>query len=455
MRTVLIADSDPFQHQLIDMLLAVDNHRIIGFETGRGVLEYLQSHVPDLVILDYNLPDINGADLCAKMKKVKRLARVPVILVTAAHKLELVRGIAAAVRANLVLAKPLGDKQLREQVLNLFNTEPPTTEVIPASASMVHIDPILEQALDNLKQELPSLSYAEVSQRDVAISNAITPVPIDRDEPAPYSLELPPLSQHALSQQSEFRQPPFAPEPSEPLFRESSDEVQSREFRSGEASPHESYQHEVQSPIFQQDAASALESLLGKNADEEVAQTESGVFELPDEGISEQELLESLTTPLETGRPSEASQLAEALFASPDLNPPPFSEAQVSESLEPQPYTLGDTLPAPISDLHTTFEETVSDIEAEMATMRVQVQQLSAENERLRATLLELESGTSLTTSKSYLDMVEELELLRRLSEIQVKQLDSLQRQNQKLLEEAQQTQERKRGLFGFLQPKN
>ena len=120
MKTVLVADNDAFQRQLIDMLLAVDDYQIIGFETGRQVLEYLQSNVPDVAVLDYSLPDINGADLCAKIRGVKRLSKVPVILVTSTHKLSLVKGIATAVKANAVLAKPLGDKKLREQVQALI-----------------------------------------------------------------------------------------------------------------------------------------------------------------------------------------------------------------------------------------------------------------------------------------------------------------------------------------------
>ncbi len=457
MRTVLIADSDAFQRQLIDMLLAVDNHRVLGFDTGRSVLEYLQAHVPDLVILDYSLPDINGADLCAKMKKVKRLANVPVILVTAAHKLELVRGIATAVRADLVLAKPLGDKHLRENVLELLKgsskAAPSSSQPEPTiTSTALRIDPILEQALANLTHEsLRATSHDLNKPLDTSsFTNTLTPVPIDRDEPTPYTLELP--SQAKLETQKSH------PENLPPLFYEAAKEPL----------------HEVQSDTFQQNANAALESLLGSTEPRssspeshlpeshvgsledhlgslELKDTPPGVFEFFDDetgGISEQELLASLQTPLE---PSHHDK--------PLLNPPPFlpesPRSPDASSLEPQPYTLGGTAPSSTPALAASFEETVSDIEAELTSYRAQVQQLSAENERLREALLEMETGEPLATSKSYLDMVEELEMLRRLTDIQVKQMDSLQRQNQKLMEDAQQAQERRRGLFGFLQNKH
>jgi CheY-like chemotaxis protein len=479
MRTVLIADSDSFQRQLIDMLLAVDNYRLLGFGTGKALLEHLQNHVPDLVILDYALPDINGADLCAKMRKVKRLAKVPVILVTAAHKLELVRGVAAAVRADLVLAKPLGDKHLRENVLKLLR---PVTETTP-QATPIHLDPTLEQALEVI-QSSPSSSLSPLlsspnlppvfiqpetpqsylyssSLEDKDVRNkketSLTPVFIDRDEPAPYQLEVPDV---------------FAP-PSQP----------------------------ADAQTFQADANAALEALLGQDKQESAPkqpdkqppppkqQSEAKSpkdfkrqgrkqptpdpepLELADTdgAISEQELLESLNAPLnlddsaehvlEVETFDETFEPTPLLESAPQLNPPPLNDTPAPDDpLEPQPYTLGTKRaePAPpASDFNLSLDESISDIEAELQTLRAQVQQLSDENERLRTTLLELEQGQSLASTKSYLDAIEELELLRRLSDIQVKQLDSLQRQNQRLMEEAQGQQERRRGLFGFLQPRN
>jgi CheY-like chemotaxis protein len=488
MRTVLIADSDPFQRQLIDMLLAVDNHRLLEFETGRSLLEHLQAHVPDLVIVDYTLPDINGADLCAKMKKVKRLAHVPVILVTAAHKLELVRGVAAAVRADLVLAKPLGDKQLRERVLELLSSSTKPAAEPASQATPIHLDPILEQALENIQvassQSLspllssptlpPVFTQAEFVQRrpssksleNDSDTNKLTPILIDRDEDAPYHLEL-----------------------DSPLKEPEAPSIISRQFSSA----------------FQENADAALEAILGKTSEDTHAEpstktpsTKTPSSKTPssldapkpdhlfdtdgfssDGAISEQELLDSLRTPIGFEPHAFAPHLQDHVLEvdtpletlpplnltpsdlKPTLNPPPFEDKETPHPSGPQAFTLGTAEPQTIDSPRTAsvfsmnLDETVSEIELEMRSLRAQVQQLRDENERLRATLLELEQGQSLATSKGYLDALEELELVRRLSDIQVKQLDSLQRQNQKLMEDARASQERRRGLFGFLQPKN
>ena len=457
MRTVLIADSDPFQRQLIDMLLAVDYHRLLEFDTGKSLLEYLQTNVPDLVIVDYTLPDINGADLCAKLKKVKRLAHVPVILVAAAHKLELVRGVAAAVRADLVLAKPLGDKHLREHVLELLSTSEKRIAE-PAQATPIYLDPILEQALENVQTASSHLSPllsspnlppvfvgSEALKTTFAENNdtKMTPILIDRDEEVPYHLDL------------------TAPLEESPTL--------SKEF----------------SEAFQEDADVALEAILGEatpsqNNQEKPSETNQPFDTFTSDGaISEQELLDSLRTPmtfqtkapephtpdnlLDVDTPLETMPPLDLTPADlkPTLNPPPFDDRETPHHAGPQPFTLGSPEPRTVDTpraapgFSLSLDETVSEIEAEMRTLRTQLQGLRDENERLRGVLLELEQGQGLATSKGYLDALEELELLRRLSDIQVKQLDSLQRQNQRLMEDARVAQERRRGLFGFLQPKN
>ena len=115
-RNVLIVDHDAFQRQLVDMLLAVDNHKTVQLDSGSDVLAYVQNETPDLIIMASDLPDIPGTDVCAKIKHVKRLHDVPVILTSPPLKHEVVRDLGRAVKADLVLEKPLADKSLREHV---------------------------------------------------------------------------------------------------------------------------------------------------------------------------------------------------------------------------------------------------------------------------------------------------------------------------------------------------
>jgi cell division protein FtsB len=83
--------------------------------------------------------------------------------------------------------------------------------------------------------------------------------------------------------------------------------------------------------------------------------------------------------------------------------------------------------------------------------LQEQLEQLGSENEQLKTTLRELDSGHPLHASHSYLNAIEELEMLRRLTGIQSKQLNELQKHNQSLMDEIQLLKSQRRpGFFGF-----
>jgi CheY-like chemotaxis protein len=375
MKTILVADNDAFQRQLVEMLLAVDNYKMIGFETGRQVLEYLQSHVPDVAILDYSLPDINGADLCAKIRGVKRLSKVPVILVTSTHKQSLVKGIAVAVKANSVLCKPLGDKKLREQVRALVQSAKPAG--IPEATALV-IDPIMNQALEHLPH---------------------------------------------LTQSYETLHAVHPPEPSQTLGNSSHD------LSLAEPLPPIDIADLIDTQSLQDTSLPQL--LQSESPGFDISTNEDPLpldFSMEDPtlgSISEEELLDSLHI-----RIDEA-----ALDSSHPLD------------TEPQVYRLEASEPVYVQPKGSSPILPTSNIEM----LKEQVEQLGGENEQLKTTLRELDSGHPLHTSRSYLDAIEELEMLRRMTAIQSKQLNELQKHNQSLIEEVQLLKSQRRtGFFGF-----
>lgn len=132
--TLLVADSDPLQRQLIDMLLSLDGYQLVAVASGREALQYLKSNTPDLIMLALELPDISGSDICVRVKKVTRLSEVPVVLLAEGREQpnvdERARQAARLAGADLLLQKPLGDKNLRERLKRLLHSrygeaEPP------------------------------------------------------------------------------------------------------------------------------------------------------------------------------------------------------------------------------------------------------------------------------------------------------------------------------------------
>ncbi|MDZ7800019.1 MAG: response regulator [Trueperaceae bacterium] len=119
-RTILVADDQEGQRVLIDMLLSLEGYRLVAVEDGREALAWLKENTPDLVVLDVNMPYVDGIDVCRRMKGVSRLAEVPVVVLTAMRD----EGTEQAVRAagaDVMVRKPLEGKDFRKQVSRLLS----------------------------------------------------------------------------------------------------------------------------------------------------------------------------------------------------------------------------------------------------------------------------------------------------------------------------------------------
>jgi len=65
---ILVVEDDPAIRNLIHRFLAKQEYTMESAEDGKNALAIFEQFTPDLVILDLNLPDINGFDLCKEMQ---------------------------------------------------------------------------------------------------------------------------------------------------------------------------------------------------------------------------------------------------------------------------------------------------------------------------------------------------------------------------------------------------
>lgn len=150
---LLVAEPDRLQLQLIDMLLSSGAFELTLVESGREALQHLKSQSPDLCLFALDLPDVAGDVICGKVRRVSRLARTPVILIAPqAGEFGLsdqARARARKVGADLVLPRPLGDKNLRNRIQGLLDER----ETTPKREGFTTV--VIEEALDELPNDLP------------------------------------------------------------------------------------------------------------------------------------------------------------------------------------------------------------------------------------------------------------------------------------------------------------
>ncbi|WP_448205371.1 response regulator [Azospirillum sp. sgz302134] len=110
----LIVDDDPFARSILRRHLTTIGFDCLEAETGQGALEVLgtEDHRIDVILLDRTLPDMTGLDVMAALRTSPAHGYIPVILQTAADRLEDVRsGLAAGCFA--YLTKPVDRAQVR------------------------------------------------------------------------------------------------------------------------------------------------------------------------------------------------------------------------------------------------------------------------------------------------------------------------------------------------------
>jgi DNA-binding response OmpR family regulator len=78
--TIVVVDDEPNIADLVDLYLARDGYRVLKAASGAAGLEAIRTHHPRLVVLDVGLPDIDGLEVC---RRLRQTSQVPVIFLTA------------------------------------------------------------------------------------------------------------------------------------------------------------------------------------------------------------------------------------------------------------------------------------------------------------------------------------------------------------------------------------
>ncbi len=79
-KTILVVDDDPDILTIIQDNLILDGYAVLTADTGAAALEQTQDPMPDLVILDLMLPDMDGLQVC---RVIRGRTQVPIIMLTA------------------------------------------------------------------------------------------------------------------------------------------------------------------------------------------------------------------------------------------------------------------------------------------------------------------------------------------------------------------------------------
>ena len=85
---IMVVDDNPANLQLLEDMLRRQQYEVRSFPRGRLALVAAEQEPPDLILLDINMPEMNGYDVCQQLKSNARLAGIPVIFLSALTEIE-------------------------------------------------------------------------------------------------------------------------------------------------------------------------------------------------------------------------------------------------------------------------------------------------------------------------------------------------------------------------------
>lgn len=135
--TILIVDDEPRIRDFVRMNLELEHYRVLEASNGIEALEQLRENLPDLVVLDVMMPEMNGFET---LKAIREVSTVPVIMLTVRQsEQDRIRGLDLG--ADDYIAKPFSPRELLSRIRALLRRSlmPP-----PSRKTEIFVDPDLQ-----------------------------------------------------------------------------------------------------------------------------------------------------------------------------------------------------------------------------------------------------------------------------------------------------------------------
>ncbi len=192
-QTLFVADDSKTIHTIIQMALKASVYNIVSVNSAKGALE-AGNHSPNIILLDYYMPDGSGYDVCRALKSNAQTSSIPIVMLGGTYK-NFDENLARQAGADGILMKPFKTDQLIE-ILDAASTgrlaggPAPTAPAPIASAPTYQPAPPAPAPAPPPPAPAPPAFQAPPSPtfapEPAAFEAAPTPAPARQPEPAPF-----------------------------------------------------------------------------------------------------------------------------------------------------------------------------------------------------------------------------------------------------------------------------
>lgn len=171
MATILIVDTNPTDRRSYITLLSNFGHRLLEANDGTQALELARAELPDLIITDALMPDMDGFTLVRRLHDEPLLVGAPIIFHTANYDESEIHRLARASGIEHIIRKPAEPHEILRAV-NESLKYPTTLSKLPNTGQLQHEH--LRLLVDKLYQKISELEKANERLRNTSLADGLT-----------------------------------------------------------------------------------------------------------------------------------------------------------------------------------------------------------------------------------------------------------------------------------------
>ncbi len=153
---ILVVDDEPRNIRLMEAVLTSHGYAVTSASSGPEALERVKGDLPDLVLLDIQMPEMNGYDVCRRLRDDPATRFLPVVMVTSSDSE--VRVSALEVGADDFITKPLNQQELLARVRSLIRIKQYHDTIESQAAELTEWNRTLEARVGEQVEELEKMS---------------------------------------------------------------------------------------------------------------------------------------------------------------------------------------------------------------------------------------------------------------------------------------------------------
>lgn len=158
-KRILVVEDDFDISNMLRIYFSGQGYEVEVAPKGEEALQIVNKKIPNLIVLDINLPDMNGYDVCIKLRNTKRTSHVPIIFLTQKdERSDKIRGLELG--ADDYITKPFDIEELKLRVVNSIQAAERVGNLDPKSN--LPTGRLIEDHLRELMRSSNDWSYVDV-----------------------------------------------------------------------------------------------------------------------------------------------------------------------------------------------------------------------------------------------------------------------------------------------------